>query len=116
MINTNKAMTQSITLKQAKRKVNAIREFYNHLALFILVTAILLVLKGNMVQWILEKSGNSDVEFLQWVDWNIMAIPIIWGAAIIVQGSYVFEFSLMKKDEKSDTRKKLQIKRQTKNH
>jgi|SRR6056297_1845608 len=98
-------MTWNRTFEKAKKRVNAIKQFYSHLALFIFVSVVLLFLKQNIVQWVSENSGNTNEEFLKWVDWNILAIPIIWGAVIIVQAFYVFGFPLMKKWEEQQVKK-----------
>ena len=90
-------MDRSTSLERAKQKVNAIKRFYHHLALFVFLSAVLLASKGGLVEWVKENSANPDKEFLKWVDWNILAIPIIWGVVIVVQGCYAFGFFL---DEK----------------
>jgi len=98
-------MTQNSTFEKAKKRVNAIKRFYSHLALFIFVSVVLLFLKQNIVQWVLEHSGNTNAEFSKWVDWNILAIPIIWGIVIVVQAFYVFGLPLMKKWEEQQVKK-----------
>ncbi len=100
-------MTRKNTFEQAKKQVNDLKRFYSHLTLFIFVTAVLLFLKQNIVHWVLENSGNSNEGFLKWVDWNILAIPIIWGAIIIANGFSVFGSPLMKKWEEQQVKKYL---------
>lgn len=100
-------MTWNRTFEQAKKRVNAIKRFYSNLTLFILLSAVLLFLKQNIVQWVLEHSGNTNAEFLKWVDWNILAMPIIWGIVIVVQAFYVFGLPLMKKWEEQQVKKYL---------
>ena len=100
-------MTQKSTFEQAKKQVNALKRFYSHLTLFILGSLVLLSLKSNIVQWVLERSENTNPEFLKWVDWNILAIPIIWGAVIVVRGYYVFGYPLIKKWEAQQMKKYL---------
>ncbi|MBW8199210.1 2TM domain-containing protein [Flagellimonas abyssi] len=85
-------MDRNSVFEKAQRKVNAIKRFYYHLTFFILVSSVLLALKGSTVDWFMETSGNSNEAFLKWIDWNILAIPIIWGAVIAVQGRYVYRF------------------------
>jgi len=95
-------MTQNSTFEKAKKRVNAIKRFYSHLALFIFVSVVLLFLKQNIVQWGKKK---KNAEFSKWVDWNILAIPIIWGIVIVVQAFYVFGLPLMKKWEEQQVKK-----------
>ena len=91
-------MSRYTLFEKAQRKVNAIKAFYNHLAIFVLLNTILLVLKGSIVRWFLENSADPNVEFLKWIDWNILAVPIIWSVVIIFHGSYVYGPFLMKKE------------------
>ncbi len=100
-------MTRDITLESAKRRINAIKDFYHHLGKFILASAVLLSLKQNIVEWVLEHGGNTDPNFLQWVDWNILAVPIIWGIVIAVQGYAVFGYPLIKNWEERQVQKYL---------
>jgi len=83
---------RDITLESAKRKINALKGFYHHLCVFILTSTVLLATKGNIIKWVAQNGKDVNIEFLKWLDWNILAIPIIWGAVIVVQGFYVFEF------------------------
>ncbi|AEM69181.1 hypothetical protein Murru_0124 [Allomuricauda ruestringensis DSM 13258] len=89
-------MTQNITFEQAKRKVSSIKGFYFHLALFIIISVVLITTKRNIVQWVIQKSENTDEGFLRWLDWNIIAIPIIWGVVLLVHGLYIFGTPLKK--------------------
>lgn len=56
-------MTQNITFEQAKRKVSSIKGFYFHLALFIIISVVLITTKRNIVQWVIQKSENTDEGF-----------------------------------------------------
>lgn len=85
-------MDRNISLQQARRKVKSIKAFYYHLAFFVLMSTVLLTIKNNIIDWVFEHGHDVDIEFLKWLDWNIIAIPIIWGAVIVVQGAYVFRF------------------------
>nr|WP_321412116.1 2TM domain-containing protein [uncultured Allomuricauda sp.] len=100
-------MDRNSVFEKVRRKVNAIKRFYYHLAFFILVSSVLLTLKGSIVDWFMETSGNSNEAFLQWIDWNILAVPIIWAAVIAVHGYAVFGYPLMKNWEERQVQKYL---------
>jgi hypothetical protein len=74
---------------QARKRIDRIKDYYAHLVLFVLGSAMILVLKGSMVRWV-EAKGIKDPEVLQWVEWNIIFIPVLWAMVLLVAGFFVF--------------------------
>ncbi len=84
----------------AKKKVGAIKGFYAHVALFIFISVLMLSAKGAILDVMAEKNKEADPNFVEWLDWNIIAVILIWAAVIFVQGLVVFGRPFIKKWEK----------------
>jgi hypothetical protein len=82
--------TELTKYERAKRKVAAIRGFYNHLGAYLVVNAVLLILKDKMTVTLLSKRALGNPELLAWIDWNIYGTPIIWGIILGVHAIKVF--------------------------
>lgn len=93
--------------ERAKQRVDQIRGFYNHLAAYVIINALLLLFKEKFTVILLSKSAIGDPEFLNWVDWNIYGTPILWGIILVIHGAKVFGgFSIFgKKWEERQMRK-----------
>ena len=88
------------TYETAKKRVGDIKGFYVHLTLFILVSVLILASKGTILEVMTEKSLEVDPNFVAWLDWNFIAVILIWGTVILIQGLVVFGRPLIKKWEK----------------
>ena len=88
------------TYETAKKRVGAIKGFYAHLTLFILVSVLILASKGTILEVMTEKNHEVDPNFVAWLDWNFIAVILIWGTVILIQGLVVFGRPLIKKWEK----------------
>lgn len=69
--------TEQSSYQQAQKKVKAIREFYEHLMVFILVTVILIAI--NL---------TTSPEYL-WFIWAVMG----WGIGVVAHGMKAFAVS-----------------------
>lgn len=83
----NKELTK---YERAQRRVAEIRGFYNHLGVYLVVNAVLLLFKERMTVTLLSKRALGNPEFLEWIDWNVYGTPIIWGIILAVHGVKVF--------------------------
>ncbi|WP_318309038.1 2TM domain-containing protein [Flagellimonas crocea] len=101
-------MNNRTIFENAQQKVRALKRFYTHLVEFCLVTIFLLVVKEDIVQWVSKKSSNTDEGFLRWLDWNILAIPIIWAVVIAVHGLKTIRIPILKNWEERQINKILE--------
>ena len=94
---------------KAKKRVDAIKGFYFNLIKFAIITLLILVFKGRFLEIFIEK-GVEDENILQWIEWNILAIPIIWGLVLLVIGLklFVFTSNILKNWEKRQIQKHLE--------
>ena len=94
---------------KAKKKVDAIKGFYFNVLKFVIITLLILVFKGRIMEIFIEK-GVEDENILQWIEWNILAIPIIWGLVLLIIGLrlFVFKSNILKNWEKGQIQKHLE--------
>ena len=72
---------------RAKKRVDNIKNFYAHLVIYLLMNILLFAFKGSILNFIKSK-GVVDQGFLNWVEWNLIFIPILWGIVLAVTGLY----------------------------
>ncbi|TFG78928.1 MAG: 2TM domain-containing protein [Flavobacteriales bacterium] len=75
---------------RARKKVERIKDYYAHVVLFVLGSGLILLLKDSAMLWI-ESKGIKDPEALNWFEWNMIFIPIIWGFIVLVAAFVVFK-------------------------
>ena len=94
---------------KAKKRVDAIKGFYFHVIKFVIITLLIMVFKGRILEILIEK-GIEDENILQWMEWNILAIPIIWGLVLLIMGLrlFVFQSNILKNWEKKQIQKHLE--------
>ncbi len=92
----------------ALKRVESIKGYYFQLIKFVIITLLILVLKGRVLEIFVEK-GVEDENVLNWIEWNILAIPIIWGLVLLFIGLrlFVFKSNFLKNWEEKQIRKHL---------
>ena len=84
-------MEKSNRYNRAKKKVDDIKGFYNHLTVYILVNVVLLVINTPLVIFFSDLSSErTPEEFLDWLDWNIILTPVVWGIGLFIHYIAVF--------------------------
>lgn len=91
---------------KARNRVSHIKSLYAHLVLFVLGTTTLLLFKTRIINYLIAK-GATDEGFLDWIAWQIVFIPILWGLILALFGLYLFKFKInfLKKWEERQMRK-----------
>lgn len=95
----------NIRRQRAKKRVEELRGFYQHLTAYILVNVFLLLFSERITFIILSKEALGDPEFLEWINWNVWGTPIIWGLALLIHAASVFLKSPFKRWEQRQIRK-----------
>jgi len=104
--------------EQAVKHVRELKEFYQHLVVFIGFVIALLFFKERIVNFILENTENTSSGFLEWIHININLIPVLWGVSVLIHGFYAYRLKfvffkdwedkkiqeLMKEEEEHSTR------------
>ena len=94
-------------LDNAKRRVQAIKEFYNHLRTFITVFFIMAVLYIFEVEPFILIWDVFEGEFLRWIELNILVGLGIWVLVLVVHGivAYRYRFNFLKDWEERQIQK-----------
>ncbi len=75
---------------RARKKIEDIKGFYNHLMVYIVVNIMLLVFRKNISFFIVNPEVLEDTSVLNWIDWNVYGTPILWGIGLAIHGFCVF--------------------------
>lgn len=79
----------SNALERAQKRVKDIKGFYAHLAVYVLVITVVLSTRGRFMS--IENTVFQNVDFLNWIDWNVFGTPIIWGLFLVFHGLNVYD-------------------------
>lgn len=86
--------------EKAQKKARKIRGFYTHLFVFMLVNAILWIVKEDTSRMIIEATGIHEVGFANYLHWQFWTITLSWAAIILIQGLTLFGRPLIAKWER----------------
>ncbi len=84
--------SENIKLRKARKRVEALKGFYKHLLAFIIVNIAIFIVRGQVLEFFQNES--PDKNFLEWVDWNILIVPIFWGIGLLFHAVKVFQYKL----------------------
>ena len=75
--------------EKAQKRVTQIKNFYNHILIFVMVNIVVLVGWYAAIPRIgVLDAQNTD--FNNWIFWNVILFPVIWGIALIIHGLVAF--------------------------
>lgn len=86
---------QSEKYIRAQNRVKQIKQFYKHLKIYIIVNILLLIVKFRLFDFFTNK-GVQDEGFYDWLEWNTIGTPIVWGIGLFLHGIYVFKWQQFK--------------------
>lgn len=76
--------------ERAKKKVKAIKGFYEHLTIYIIVNLTLQIIKSDVLNFIMNgKLAEWDVQ--NWWNWNVHSVWFFWGIALAIHAFSVFK-------------------------
>ncbi len=70
--------------KKAKKRLNEERGFYVHVGTYVIMNIALIFFKFSLNQYI------DNEEFNNWLFWNIILTPILWGLGLFGHGLWTF--------------------------
>lgn len=82
--------SESTKLRKARKRLEALKGFYKHLLVYIVVIIAIFIVRGNVLEFFQNQS--PDKNFIEWVDWNILIVPIFWGIGLLFHASKVFQY------------------------
>ena len=74
--------------ERAKQRVADIKGFYSHLAVYLVINALVLMAHTDIVEFFVEKNGRKD--FGEWLGWNMVITPVLWGIGLAFHAWHVF--------------------------
>ena len=75
--------------KQAEKRVKKIRDFYNHLQIFVIIMAPILLFSNAIIGFFESYIDNGNT--LEWVKVNIWINALLWFIGIAIHGLFVFK-------------------------
>ncbi len=80
--------------ERAQQRIGLIRGFYNHLTIFVIINAALLLFKKELMAVFVGDIAYSNPDVSNWVNWNLY----IWAVILLVHAVLVFgNFSFLGK-------------------
>ena len=101
----NQLETTNNKLYRAQHRVKQLKGFYQHLTAYVIVNTLLLLFSGRITFILLSKEALGNPDFLEWINWNILGTPIIWGLVVLIHAASVFLRSPFKKWEEKQIQK-----------
>jgi hypothetical protein len=77
------------TYKQAEKRVKRIRNFYNHLQIFVIIMAPILLFSNAIIGFFESYIDNGNT--LEWVKVNIWINALLWFIGVAIHGLFVFK-------------------------
>ncbi|WP_158973573.1 2TM domain-containing protein [Cellulophaga sp. L1A9] len=78
-------------LERAQKRVATIKGFYDHLTIYLIINILVFIFRGKFIITLLSKEALGNPQILNWIDWNVYGIPIIWGIGVLIHGLVVFK-------------------------
>ena len=75
---------------KAKNRADNIKSFYAHIVFFVSINVLLFVFRGAIIDFFVSK-GLTDDGFLNWLELNIIMVPIIWSVVLVFVGIYLLK-------------------------
>jgi uncharacterized membrane protein YraQ (UPF0718 family) len=75
--------------KQAEKRVKRIRDFYNHLQIFVFIMAAILLFSNAIIGFFESYIDNGNT--LEWVKVNIWINALLWFIGVTIHGLLVFK-------------------------
>ncbi len=76
--------------KRAETRVKRIKGFYRHLAVYLVVNSMIVILGFGGLNAISGSSTELDSDFTVWIVWNIVGTPLLWGIGLVIHWFCVF--------------------------
>ncbi|SRX54995.1 2TM domain-containing protein [Aequorivita sp. CIP111184] len=84
--------SESIKLRKAQKKIEILKGLYKHLLVYVVVNIALFIVRSHMLEFF--KNESPDKNFIEWIDWNILIVPIFWGIGLLFHASKTFQYKL----------------------
>lgn len=76
--------------ERAQKRIKEIKGFYGHLSAYVIVIAVVLIARGQFWSFQGNITSIENIDFLNWINWNVFGTPIIWGFFLVLHAISVF--------------------------
>ena len=84
--------TKERTYKQAENRVKRIKNFYNHLQVFVIMMLVLLIFSNTIFNFLENNIHNPGT--LKWARANVWVNCLLWGFGLLIHGLYTFKYKV----------------------
>ncbi|MFD0860831.1 2TM domain-containing protein [Sungkyunkwania multivorans] len=74
--------------QRAQKKVKDLKDFFSHVRAYVIINLLIIFLRSGFVDVI--RGRIDDQDFLDWLDWNVLLTPALWGIGLLAHGLYVY--------------------------
>jgi len=82
--------TNNTTYKEVEKNVKRMKNFYNHVQIFVIMILVLLLFSDIIVSFFEARITNPNS--LNWIKANIWVNAVLWLFGLIIHGISVFKF------------------------
>lgn len=93
---------------RAKKRVNRIKKFYSHAVVYVVVNIAIIFVKLHFYDYFSDTIPGMDWYEVNWLGWEIISTPIIWGLFLLVHGVRVLLTPFSEKWEERQIQKYMQ--------
>ena len=83
-------ITETANYERAKKQVNCIKGFYNHLIIYLIMNLMIILIRLEIIP--IMYIDSTETNFQSWLDWNTYGIAIFWGMGVLIHAIWVFRY------------------------
>lgn len=80
--------------KAAKKRVEDLKGFYNHLAVYIIVN--LIIIGSRITRIYSQVGGFAEINFERWLNLNTYSVALFWGIGLAIHALKTFDFKFFR--------------------
>ncbi len=77
---------------KAKKRVEKEKGFYGHFTVYIVINIAIIII--HRLVYLNLDTINPNHDFIQWLNWNLIITPVLWGIGLVFHGVCVFKKNL----------------------
>ncbi|MDD7914281.1 2TM domain-containing protein [Polaribacter ponticola] len=83
---------QNIAFKEAEKRVKRIKNFYNHLQIFVIMMLVLLLFSKSIIGFF--ENHVDNINSLAWIKANIWINALLWFIGLVIHGFVAFRYKI----------------------
>ncbi|MEM7486762.1 MAG: 2TM domain-containing protein [Bacteroidota bacterium] len=90
--------------EKARKRVKQLKKFYSHLSIYIIINIVIFCVKAYHYDFF-QNMGSEAFEANNWLIWDLVSTPVVWGIFLIIHAIRVFSHSSVEKWEAKQIQK-----------